>query len=486
MTHAVKSCMLTFCLAVLSTGLAFTQTPSSEASPAATVSASAVAYVYVGSPKGVYLYDAAWNGKLTLVSGSPFKTTGLVIGSNGKSFITLGTDFVHSYAVASNGAIGQQKSEINTQNYTGSECGTTTAAILDHTGQNLYVQLNNTGAAPGVCVAYQTFDIAKNSGALTFNGAAVHDTDFPMQGGGFFAFALTGNNQFAYATNSFNESMGALSAFQRESNGALEYTSFNETDPPLFEGTYSYQPFNLTEDPTNHLAVGLLTGGGADLFLASYTVDPQGNIASTNTPENMPIAGVYPTAMQMSPSGKLLAITDNAGSRLKVFHFNGADPITPYSGEFKTDPIYQILWDNNDHLYALSDHTNKLYVYTVTPTTIAEAPGSPYTIASPNGLNALVVVSNLCSAPSSDGVHICLPASGSSVSSPVLVEATSKVTGTIVSTQLWVDGVKNYNAPGSTTLSTSVSLAAGTHRFAVVATNTSGQTWESAVNATVK
>ena len=56
----------------------------------------------------------------------------------------------------------------------------------------------------------------------------------------------------------------------------------------------------------------------------------------------------------------------------------------------------------------------------------------------------------------------------------------------IVSTQLWVDGVKNYNAPGSTTLTTSVSLAAGTHRFAVIATNTAGQKWESAVNATVK
>ena len=66
----------------------------------------------------------------------------MAIGSNGKYFISLGTDFVHSYAVASNGAIGQQKSQINTQNYTGSDCGSTTGAILDHTGQNIYVELN--------------------------------------------------------------------------------------------------------------------------------------------------------------------------------------------------------------------------------------------------------------------------------------------------------------------------------------------------------
>jgi hypothetical protein len=101
-------------------------------------------------------------------------------------------------------------------------------------------------------------------------------------------------------------------------------------------------------------------------------------------------------------------------------------------------------------------------------------------------VSTIDVKASTCSAPTSAGVHICSPASGSSVSSPVLVEATSKVTGTIVSTQLWVDGVKNFNAPGSTTLTTSVSLAAGSHRFAVIATNTSGQKWESTVTATVK
>jgi FG-GAP-like repeat/Bacterial Ig domain len=96
-----------------------------------------------------------------------------------------------------------------------------------------------------------------------------------------------------------------------------------------------------------------------------------------------------------------------------------------------------------------------------------------------------VTASSSCSAPSSAGVHICSPASGSSVSSPVKVQATAKVTGTIASTQLWIDGVKKYTAAGST-LTTSISLSAGTHRFAVIAVNTAAQKWESAVNATVK
>ena len=96
-----------------------------------------------------------------------------------------------------------------------------------------------------------------------------------------------------------------------------------------------------------------------------------------------------------------------------------------------------------------------------------------------------VTASSSCSAPSSAGVHICSPASGSSVSSPVKVQATATVSGTIASTQLWIDGVKKYST-ASKSLNTSISLAAGTHRFAVIAINTTGQKWESAVNATVK
>jgi Bacterial Ig domain len=486
MTHAVRSCILTFSLAVLSAGPAFTQTQSSEASLAATVSAADVAHVYVGTATGVYLYDAASNGKLTLVSGSPFKTAGVAIGSNGKYFITLGTNYVHSYAIASNGAIGEQMSKINTHNYTGSDCGSPTGAILDHTGQNLYVQWNQTKTA-GVCIAYQTFDIAKASGALTFHAAAVHDdTDFFGRASGF---AITGNNQFAYAPNAFDGSFTTLSALRRESDGTLQFTNINETDPPSpYPDLAPNQPQDLTADPTNHLAVALNILDGDSVNLASYTVDAQGNVASTNNLDNMPIDEADSTAMQMSPTGKLLALASNYDyPTLQVFNFNGADPITPHSGQLKHPLVLidQIQWDNNDHLYALNDSTKKLYVYTVTPNTIAEAPGSPYTIASPNRLNGLLVVSNLCDAPASDGVNICLPANGSSVSSPVLVEATAKVAGTIANTQLWVDGVKKYNA-ASNSLGTSVSLTAGVHRFAVVATNSSGQKWESAVYATVQ
>ncbi|MGB7352684.1 MAG: Ig-like domain-containing protein, partial [Acidobacteriaceae bacterium] len=91
-----------------------------------------------------------------------------------------------------------------------------------------------------------------------------------------------------------------------------------------------------------------------------------------------------------------------------------------------------------------------------------------------------------CSAPSSAGVNLCSPASGATVSSPVQVEASATVTGKLDQMELWVDGVKKDSETSSATLNTSISLSAGTHRFAVLAVNTSGQKWEQAVDATVK
>jgi len=54
--------------------------------------------------------------------------------------------------------------------------------------------------------------------------------------------------------------------------------------------------------------------------------------------------------------------------------------------------IDQITWDDTNHLYALSYSAGELYVYTVTPTSIGEVPGSPYKIEDSYGLNGLIVV----------------------------------------------------------------------------------------------
>ncbi len=93
--------------------------------------------------------------------------------------------------------------------------------------------------------------------------------------------------------------------------------------------------------------------------------------------------------------------------------------------------------------------------------------------------------SGTCSAPTSPGVSICQPASGATVSSPVAIQAASTVTGTFNRIEVWIDGVKKYSETSSTVLNTTLTLAAGTHRFAVLAFNAAGTKWEQTVNATV-
>jgi hypothetical protein len=358
--------------------------------PAATSTAPvAYVYVYVSTSKGTNLYDVASTGKLTLVSGSPFKTTGLMIGSNGKYFISLGTDYIHSYLIGSNGAIKQQESQIDTQLYAGADCGTTAGAVLDHNGQTLYVQLAGAIGTDGnlICNAFQTFKVASTSGLLTFSGSTTYDDNrFAYEG---TPLAITANGLHAYNTTPIGQSCDEqFNGFQRESNGVLD-TIYPYFDGPVAQpGGWGYYPNGpMAADPSNHVAVYVIPeidgpcGEIGTPQIASYTVDSQGNMSSTNTWQNMPVTIPNVGVMNMSPSGKLLAV---GGAGLLVYHFNGAAPITRYSATLTTDPIGWIHWDNSNHLYALS--ASKLYVFTVTPTSITQASGSPYKIASPNGL----------------------------------------------------------------------------------------------------
>jgi 6-phosphogluconolactonase (cycloisomerase 2 family) len=125
--------------------------------------------------------------------------------------------------------------------------------------------------------------------------------------------------------------------------------------------------------------------------LASYTInDTTGAIVSTNTWADMPTPQLSAAAfLEMSPSGKLLVVGGDEGG-IQIFHFNGAAPITPYSGVLLPNiQANQLTWDNNNHLYVLSYLSGEIYVFTVTPTSISEVSASPYKIP---GLTGMIVV----------------------------------------------------------------------------------------------
>lgn len=90
-----------------------------------------------------------------------------------------------------------------------------------------------------------------------------------------------------------------------------------------------------------------------------------------------------------------------------------------------------------------------------------------------------------CAVPSTAGVHVCSPAAGSTVSSPVAISASSNGgTRPITAMKAYIDG-KQVAASSSNTLSASVPAAAGTHTLNVNAWNSAGQVFTSQETFTV-
>jgi hypothetical protein len=415
MKHALAGVKLAFSFVLLLAGPAFTQTPSDEAILEATTRAP-VAHVYVQTHKGIVVYGAASDGKLTLVEGSSFADTGQMGGINGKYLISVGTDYLHTYAIESDGGVGKQASEINTQDYSGAECGgpgyngSSNGAVLDHTGKYFYVQLFGAQYQPGntTCAAWQSYQIEPD-GAFTFlgsqavlNGGAdgsAYDSSVPtISSNDKFGYSLVGGD----CNCNYFVPFAKMSTGQFAQNSAFTYAG-PESDPSTNLG---YVPATAKTDPNSHLAMLMYAepnepySGAVSWELASFTInDATGGISSTNTWKDMPEPQVDGSVMEMSPSGKLLALAGGQYSDLngmQIFHFNGAAPITKYSALLlPAIEIDRLGWDNDNHLYALSYSSGELYVYTVTPTEISKAAGSPYKVENAYGNNGLIVVPNL-------------------------------------------------------------------------------------------
>jgi hypothetical protein len=388
MKSAVTGIKLAFSLALLTAGPAFTQTPIPEATPE-TATPAPVAYIYVQTTKGVNVYGATAAGRLTLVEGSSFADTGQMGAINGSYLASVGANDLHTYTIESDGGVGKQASEVNTQNYGGAACGNNLGgALMDHTGKYLYVLLSGSSNT-NPCSALQSYKIASN-GALTFLGDAendtygVHGSDFPV---GISTFS--GNDNFAYGIIA-DEYADLFSAFTRNSNGELvtnaNFTHVDPTPDPAVSDS-QYYPLAVAADPTNHLAVVVNEpfDNSPPPQLASYTINnTTGNISSTNTWQNMPTLAFFFNNIGMSPSGKFLAVV---GQGVEIYNFNGASPLTLASSLPLPDRDFDNLaWDNNNHLYTVDYETGNLYVYTVTATSITAAPGSPYTI--PNNIDS--------------------------------------------------------------------------------------------------
>jgi hypothetical protein len=474
MTHAVRGIGLAASLVLVSTAGAFA--PQAKAQ-----STSAFVYVQVQGPAGaVYGYSASPTGQLTAIPGSPFKPGTQIVGSNKSQFFTLGKTTIHSYEVGSNGAIGSQLTDIGYLNFAGSSCGGGTNglsnAALDHTGQYIYVLLQNGG--DGSCAAYQTYNV----GSFTFQG----DTEKSLAAGESDSVGLPsilGNESFGYA----NEWVGHYSdlvGFKRDSSGTLQVMPFTETDPTL-SGS-NYLPANPDASPDgNYVVVQLYPdNGGGDSNppqLGSYTVDASGNLSTTNTSSNMPTTALEQPSSTFSPDGKLFVLYGDQGpggsqNGIEIYSFNGASPLTFYTRLLTGTAIDQVAWDSSNHLYAISTHTNELYVFTVTSSSVTQdaelSIGSPFSMVVTS--QAATGAGGACSAPQSNGVNVCSPANGGTFTSPVQLNAAATVSGGVYRFELWNGSTKLLSVDNSGIMDQALLLAPGSYKLTFDAYNTSG------------
>jgi hypothetical protein len=124
-----------------------------------------------------------------------------------------------------------------------------------------------------------------------------------------------------------------------------------------------------------------------------------------------------------------------------------------------------------------------------TPTTASTLYMGPITISSNTTVKAIAAASGYlqssvssatftftsqCSAPSANGINVCSPTQGASVTSPVSISATATVSGGVYRFELWSGSTKLLNVRNSGAMDQSLSLASGSYQLTFTAYNTAG------------
>jgi len=354
-----------------------------QSTSGATTVTGPVAYVYVTRPTHLDAFAASPGGRLTPVKGSPFSNISLYHLSVNKHFLFgASDDHVHiiTYGIAANGSV-KAVTAVNARMYsqdTPADC-CWLPQRLDASGTTLYNMTDNTGDQ-----AMENFKLGSD-GHLQFIG------NTSTNGGGTNyepgMISVLGNNKFAYSTGCDEDvtTVQLTRGLRRESTGLLQPLPIT-IDLPQAKAGDIYCPYALASDPSNHLAFVMrrlhkdVDEGSPDgpFVLASYTSNTtNGNLTTKSTASTMPALASNYFDLSISPSGKLVAAGGANG--FQIFHFNGGDPITKYTGVLhSSEHFLEFGWDKSNHLYALSQ--NALHVYTATSTSVKEASGSPYSI----------------------------------------------------------------------------------------------------------
>jgi hypothetical protein len=322
-------------------------------------------HVYVQTAAGVSVFDT--NMKIV----GNYTPYGTMAGVTGSHLIMTGDGVVEAYEVAPNGAIGELVAD------GGLGCGTTAPPLaeLDNSGKNVWL----------VCENYlYKFNTNPEGNILEFESytSFPYDTQFTLP-------TFTGAQEIPVGVVFNPGYLGLCEPFFYIAGGLSI-----EAGPEAASGWYFAPTGPLAHNPTDNVAVAMVPvnapngecGTQGPTQLASFIAPPAnqhggsyGLISQGQTYKNMPTVPGGVSLMTINPAGNVLAVATSTGTQF--FHFNGAKPITEFTGIVGTSGfIVSYAW-NGDTLYAINGASGKLHVYDVSTSKVVEAKGSPYSVS---------------------------------------------------------------------------------------------------------
>jgi hypothetical protein len=335
-----------------------------------------------GDPS-LYGYSVAEDGRLTRLAGYPHP--GILDGViSGKYLFRGDPDGVHldTYLIGADGSITKIQSVLDQATaQCGSECWVG-PDLTDRTGSSLYVTVDYYNSGDDI-QRPETYSIDKSTGELTYlsQGGAVWSGGHEGCDLEFFS----SSDLYGYGLCSSAYYPAQIDIMARGPDGSLTHAPNANVIGPTPPGGIIYGETAAGTDTTNHLAAVLYSDDenrnqlrNLPFLLASYTINADGSLTSTNTTADMPAIQQISAIGGLSPSGKLFAVGEPNG--IQIFNFNGAAPMTPNGALIPTEEPVIMQWDDQNHLFVLSSGYNKVYVFTVTDSGMVQAPGSPHTI----------------------------------------------------------------------------------------------------------
>jgi hypothetical protein len=290
----------------------------------------------------------------------------------------LGTDGTNvvAYLIGSGGTLSQA-STLNGVAHNDTPDGSAVATLsLDRTGTSLYAgEINFEGTDNGG-VAH--FEIASNGGITWIDNSGI-SSNFGSN------LAFSQDNKYAYGHGCYFLSFD-VTGFSRSITGTLTGIQTNAQPPAAGENTDICPGPSSASSANSFLVAAMFPVGqqGAADLLVTYQIHADGSLSlATNSAPNSGFKTI--NDVKVDPSGNYVAIATDTG--VHVYSLSSAGALTPMGSSAAPNVTFNALqWDKSDHLFAVSNTANALYIFNNVNGALTQATGSPHAVSNPGTL----------------------------------------------------------------------------------------------------